>query len=230
MSDDTFQTLTATRLGDSAYEQIAGALMSGRLKPGARLTIRNLAELLGISTTPVRDAVMRLIQNKALEQRTLRDVRVPVLSERQFREIISIRIELEGMAAAKAATAITVAQIDVLEKLIAENERAYRDEEWDLASACNQKFHFSIVGVADLPVLRGILEALWLQTGPLVAGYYKRGGRAMIDEHYAIVDALKHRDGKAAARAMRRDVSGSIEGISAYVRELREATLKPSAD
>jgi len=166
---------------------------------------------------------MRLIQNKALEQKTLRDVRVPVLNEARFREIISIRIELEGMAAAKAATRITDAQIEILENLIEENERAIREEEWDRASACNQRFHFSIVDAADLPVLRDMLEALWLQTGPLVAGYYKRGGRTMIEEHYNIVLALKARDGKMTAKAMRKDVSGSIDGISAYIGELRDA-------
>lgn len=218
----TFQALTATRLGDSAYAEIANALMAGRLKPGSRMTIRSLADSLGTSTTPVRDAVMRLIQGGVLEQRSPRDVRVPLLTEKRFREIIGIRVELEGMAAGNAAAQIDAAGLVQLRELIDRNEEAIRNMQWDLASSCNQKFHFAIVDFADMPVLRNVLEGLWLQTGPVVAGYYQRGGRTMIDEHYVILDALHARDREAAQAAMRRDVASSITGISRYISELSE--------
>ncbi len=218
----TFEAVTSVKLGDSAYDQICRALMSGRLKPGTKLTIRALADSLGTSSTPVRDAVTRLIQDNALEQRSLRDVRVPLLTEARFREIIEIRVELEAIAARRATARIDAQGIAALEEIIDRNESAFREEDWDAASACNQEFHFKIVQIAEMEVLGGILSALWLQTGPVVSGYYERGGRSMIDEHYAVVAAMKAGDADAAARVMRRDVAGSVDGIVAYLGELSE--------
>lgn len=218
----TFEAVTSVKLGDSAYDQISSALMSGRLKPGTKITIRALADSLGTSSTPVRDAVTRLIQDNALEQRSLRDVRVPLLTESRFREIIEIRVELEAIAARRASAHAGPEDIAALEDIIDRNEAAFREEDWDTASACNQEFHFKIVQIAEMEVLGGILSALWLQTGPVVSSYYQRGGRSMVDEHYAIVAAIKAGDADAAARVMKRDVAGSVEGIVTYLLELSQ--------
>ena len=218
----TFEAVTSVKLGDSAYDQISRALMSGRLKPGTKLTIRALADSLGTSSTPVRDAVTRLIQDNALEQRSLRDVRVPLLTESRFREIIEIRVELEAIAARHASDNASADDIAALEEIIDRNEAAFREEDWDAASGCNQEFHFKIVNIARMEILGGMLSALWLQTGPVVSSFYQRGGRSMVDEHYAIVAAIKAGDADAAARVMKRDVAGSVEGIVAYLRELAQ--------
>ena len=218
----TFEAVTSVKLGDSAYDQISRALMSGRLKPGTKLTIRALADSLGTSSTPVRDAVTRLIQDNALEQRSLRDVRVPLLTESRFREIIEIRVELEAIAARHASENASADDIAALEEIIDRNEAAFREEDWDAASGCNQESHFKIVNIARMEILGGMLSALWLQTGPVVSSFYQRGGRSMVDEHYAIVAAIKAGDADAAARVMKRDVAGSVEGIVAYLRELAQ--------
>ncbi|MFC0810459.1 FCD domain-containing protein, partial [Ensifer sp. P24N7] len=70
----------------------------------------------------------------------------------------------------------------------------------------NQTFHFALTEIARQPVLQGILRRLWLQMGPLIAQVYVKGGRAMIDHHYAIVDAIARRDAGAAAEAMVDDI------------------------
>ena len=112
--------------------------------------------------------------------------------------------------------------IAALEEDIDRNEAAFREEDWDAASGCNQEFHFKIVNIARMEILGGMLSALWLQTGPVVSSFYQRGGRSMVDEHYAIVAAIKAGDADAAARVMKRDVAGSVEGIVAYLRELAQ--------
>ena len=224
---DGFETLTMTRLGDSAYAQVANALMAGRLPPETRITIRGLAEALGTSTTPVRDAVMRLIQEGALEQRSLRDVRVPLLTPEQFREIISMRMELEGLAAANAAVRITAAQLAAMETLIDANEEAILAQDWDRASSCNQQFHFAIIEAAEMPMLRSVVGGFWLRTGPIVAQYYRHGGRTMIERHYQIVKLLRARDGASARRVVAEDVNSVTIPVCDFLQNYgRRATSK----
>lgn len=193
-------------LGDTVYARIADALMKGRFAPGARLTIRDLAHTLGISATPVRDAIQRLIQDEALVQKSAREVRVPALTVSRYREIRQIRIELEGLAARESALKAGPADVERLRAIIARNEEALAAGDWIEGLELNQTFHFALAEIAEMQVLRGILNRLWLQMGPLIADAYPLGGRLMIDQHYSIVEAIAAHDSDAAERAIADDI------------------------
>ena len=75
-----FSTVQYESMGDRVYMQIASALIEGKLKPGDRLRIRELAAELGTSVTPVRDAILRLVQDGALVMRSARDIGVAQVS------------------------------------------------------------------------------------------------------------------------------------------------------
>ena len=212
-------------LGDAIYARIARDLIRGRLRSGQKVTIRGLAEAFGTGTTPVRDAVMRLLQDGALEQRSARDVRVPVPDIAQYREIARVRIELEGLAAASAAERIDPAGLAALHRLVARNVAAVERADWSAAVECNQRFHFALAETARMPILLGILERLWLRMGPLLADYYAATGAEMTVHHVAIVDALSRRDGGAARAGMAQDIADAAGGISSHI-----ATLDPSRD
>lgn len=209
--------IISSNLGDIAYKKIADAIISGLFAPGEKLTIRGLAELLGISSTPVRDAVKRLINERALEQRTQKNIRVPIVSPETYREIAQIRVELEGLAASAAAMTVTDEQIIELTEAIAQNERAIADRDWSKATTLNKEFHFAMTEVAQMPILRAILEELWLQIGPPIAAYYRHGGREMIDHHYDILSGLRQHDPVKARKAIEEDIGGVIEGISKFL-------------
>jgi hypothetical protein len=85
-------------LAEAAYERVAASLMEGGYVPGDRLAVRTLAAQLGVSLTPAREAVLRLVSEGALELRNPRTIVVPTLSSRQFREIYCIRHALEPTA------------------------------------------------------------------------------------------------------------------------------------
>lgn len=193
-------------LGDTVYARIADALMKGRFAPGARLTIRDLAHTLGISATPVRDAIQRLIQDEALVQKSAREVRVPALTVSRYREIRQIRIELEGLAARESALKAGPADVERLRAIIVRNEEALAAGDWIEGLELNQTFHFALAEIAEMQVLRGILNRLWLQMGPLIADAYPLGGRLMIDQHYSIVEAIAAHDSDAAERAIADDI------------------------
>lgn len=210
-----FSTVQYESMGDRVYMQIASALMEGKLKPGDRLRIRELSAELGTSVTPVRDAILRLVQDGALVMRSARDIGVAQVTLAQYLEIRDIRLELEGMAAARAATSATDADVARIESLIEENEQALANGDFSAAIRLNQRFHFEYCKIAKMPALLGILERLWLKMGPLIAQCYSEGGRDMIDSHYALLRAMRHRDGQAAKIAVQTDILHGGQSILA---------------
>lgn len=194
------------RLAAEIHDRLARQLMSGALAPGTRLKIRDLAASMGVSVTPVRDAVWRLVNHGGLQFQSPRDIRVPVLARARYLEIRAIRLELEGLAAERAALAATDADAERLEAILRENEAALAAGDHLQALGTNQRFHLSLPRIAGMPVLGGLLENLWLQMGPLIASGYRAGGRVMIDHHYAVLDAIRAGDGAGARAAICADI------------------------
>jgi DNA-binding GntR family transcriptional regulator len=201
-----FKLIAHESLGDRVYNSISLALMTGALRAGDRLRIRELAAKMGVSVTPVRDAILRLVQDDALILRSPRDIRVPDLSTEQYVAIRNVRIELEGMAAEEAALKATSKDIQHLKELIQRNERAIRDGDWARGTECNQQFHFAVVNIAQTDILLSILQRLWIRTGPLVAQVYGQGGLKMVKHHHPILAAIEARDPAAARAAVRDDI------------------------
>jgi DNA-binding GntR family transcriptional regulator len=210
--DFSLAALEKENLGETVYNRLAEALMKGRFAPDARLTIRDLAQSLGTSVTPVRDAILRLIQDDALVQKSAREVRVPVITPDRYREIRMIRLKLEGLAARETALRARPEDVVRLRNLVERNEQALAACDWAVALELNQTFHFALADIAGLPLLRGILHRLWLQMGPLIAEAYQPGGRVMIDHHHELVKAVEAGDPDAAERAIESDIgdAGSI--------------------
>lgn len=209
MSEDSLGSFTAIKrktLGQTVYDVISDALMKGALKPGTRVRTRDLAQTMATSVTPVREAILQLIQEGALEMPSPRNVRVPVLRYQRYMEIRNIRIELEGLAARHAAMNVTEGDLQKLSKLLKNNESAIADCDFKLATELNQRFHFIIVDIANMPLLKSILHGLWMQSGPIISAVYEKGGRKMIDTHYVILDALRDGDEQAAEDAMKEDI------------------------
>ena len=200
-------------LGSTVYRLISEALIQGRMQPGERLKIRELAAKLGTSVTPVRDAILRLVQEQALEMKSARDLRVPYMTLARYLEIRAIRVKLEGLAAETAASRATAADIARLQDIVARNHEAMA--RGDHATGCdlNQQFHFALVDIAGMPFLGGILYRIWLQMGPLIAASYAAGGQDMIDYHPPLIAALQQGDGAAAARAIGDDIVSGGQAI-----------------
>lgn len=193
-------------LSTAVYAKLCEALTQGRFQPGDRLKIRDLAEQLGTSVTPIRDAILRLAHDEAIVFRSARDIRIPHMDLARYREIRMIRIRLEGLAAETAAQLATKADIAELEKILIANEEALQNGDRLAGTRLNQLFHFALPRIAQLPLLEGILRRIWLQMGPLIADSYLAGGRSMIDHHYPVIDALKRHDGAGAAIAIIDDI------------------------
>jgi DNA-binding GntR family transcriptional regulator len=214
-------SLKPSNLGNQAYNSIAEALMKGSLHAGERLRIRSIAQDLGTSVTPVRDAILRLVQDEALIMRNSRDIRVPAISADEYMQIRNIRIELEGLAAERAATVATAQDVARLEALVRDNEAAIKRRDYALGTELNQVFHAELAVIGQTPVLLGVLRRLWVRIGPLLSDSYAAGGRTMVEHHYAIVDAIKRHDPQLARASVRQDI---LEGSTVVAEAMKDKT------
>jgi len=210
------QLLTPLRrqtLSVDVYEQFKELLVSGRLMPGEQISLRSMAEALGVSVMPVREAVQRLCAEQALEIAPNRTLRVPLMSTSQFREITSIRMNLEGLATATATERMTEDELRQVmlwhEGFVAE----MRQDEPDGAKliSLNKELHFSVYRAARMPVLMQLIEALWLRIGPILnydmrSGSDRVGNKAALTHHIKLVKALQARQPADAQAALQGDI------------------------
>lgn len=203
-----------------AYAMILEAIDGGVYRPGSRLVESELADRLGVSRTPIREALQRL-ETQSLLTRDGRSLIVASLDHAQMAELYAVRQELEGLAARLAAQHAATEEVAVLHDMV-EQDRALLGDPEALARA-NRRFHHQIhlashnrylVQQLDL-VYRSM--ALMARTSLAAAG---RGEDAM-EEHAAIVDAIGARDGDRAAGALKAHLS------TAFQVRLREEAQRP---
>lgn len=215
--------LVKQSLSFQAYQRLKDDLMAGRYEPGRKLKLRELADRLGVSVTPVREALARLVSDQALLRVDHRSVRVPVMDRDRFHEVRALRLELEGRSAEQAACSATDADIDALEAIHARVvEARRRDSHADILLA-NQQFHLHLCESARMPVLLRLVEILWLQCGPLMNGMTRWPLiKPKQHPHLAIVAALRARDGPAAREALQQDIAMATMALSCYLRSHRD--------
>lgn len=210
-------------LGSSVYATLREALITGRLKPNDRLRIRELAEQVGTSVTPVRDAILQLAKEQALEMRTPKDIRVPQLDEQQYHEIRTLRLELEGLGAEKAAQSVTGYELERITQNIEANRNAISKEDLPEALRLNSEFHLMLAESARMPLLSNFIDSLWMRTGPLIAQAYAHFSQRMaIEHHQEILLALRKGNGAAAKRAIQEDILDGSQKMVEFLAASRE--------
>src|SRR5215510_11731609 len=131
-------------LNDRAYAALKKGLMSGQFRPGEVLTIRQLASAYGISATPVREALQRLVAERSLEPLRNRSIGVPIPTLEKFVELRRVRCLLEGLAGELATPNFKPADIARLDRIIEEIDRDIADGNAAGYLRRNEKFHFLI--------------------------------------------------------------------------------------
>ncbi|CAN5186015.1 GntR family transcriptional regulator [soil metagenome] len=203
-------------LNDRAYGEIRKGLITSRFRPGQVLVIRTLAETYGISTTPVREALQRLVAERLLVLKSNRSIAVPELSADHFKELVRIRCALEGMAAELAVTEIRPPHITKLKILLGELEETVRDHDSRSYVHLNQKFHFTIYERARSPRLLQMVQDQWGQVGPFLNDLFE--DESFIahanDQHAKIVDALERGRADEVRLAIVKDITVAGEALA----------------
>ncbi|WBU62098.1 GntR family transcriptional regulator [Paracoccus albus] len=208
----TSKKLTRTSLSEQIYRDLRRALMDGEYRPAERLTIAGVADTYGTSSTPVREAIMRLASERALNFTAATSVAVPELTPRDLREIVAIRRDLEGRAAARVGEIATPSHIAEFEEINSRFTAAAAKDPREAAQH-NRAFHFLILRRAELPFIEAICENMWTLMGPFLRSFHEempvRELSADDHHHFRFIAALKAGDGDAAREAMQADIEWS---------------------
>ena len=188
---------------EAAYAHLRGAILAGSLLPGARISEPGLAQELGISRTPVREALQRLAQEGLVELLPGKGARVRVLSAEEVREVYDVRALIEGEAAALAAQNATEAELNRLEKLLLELD-ALPAEAYAQQMQVDFDFHTALVEAAHNKTLARIYADL-RSSLTLIRSFQQTLSQhpRTRQQHQAILAALKAHDPAGAAEAAR---------------------------
>ncbi|QND66060.1 GntR family transcriptional regulator [Mesorhizobium loti] len=204
-------------LNDRAYGALKQELISGGFSPGQTLVIRKLAETFGISTTPIREALQRLVAERLLEMQNNRSVIVPLLSASAFEELARIRIAVEGLAGEMAASRMSESGLVDIQATLAGMQRAIEAGDARTYLSLNEAFHFAIYQHAGAPILLNMIRDLWGRVGPYLKllmqadRYIPRSN----DAHRKIVAALEQRNGVTARMFIEEDIIMAAAVLSA---------------
>jgi DNA-binding GntR family transcriptional regulator len=197
-----------------AYQRLRQALMFGAVAPGRAITIRDLAEALAVSATPVREALRRLSSEHALLVLRNRRIRVPDISAARVEELVSLRCALEVYAAKRALPYVNNVLIDALARIDERLDEAIANDRWESMVMLNQRFHAGIYTANPNQVLMPMIESLWLQLGPfmgLAARYQKDLYR--VDRHQETLEALRRRDSLTLGMAIEADIRDAVNNL-----------------
>lgn len=194
-----------TSLRDSVYETILAAVLGGKWKPGTELNAVALAQQLGVSRTPVTEALRRLGQDGLLVEMMNRRPRVAHFSAEDVTEIYEMRALLEGKATELAATRLGPSELDALQHQAQLLEDDQERVDWSEQALQYDLFFHEVIARGcgnrrleeDISRYRRLVRAFCRMSGS------EQNVRAAFREHLDVLSALHRRDSQTAGRAMR---------------------------
>ena len=205
------------RLALQAYEQILDLILSGETAPGSLLNERRIGEMLSMSRTPVRDALLMLEAEGLLVRQGKRGLQVKQMRIEDYMDALQIRLLLEPTLAGMAAGRVARAPLDALEAelegLISEAEAHGQKADRGEVRSLDERLHGLISDAAGNPQLSEIIRKLRLQTQIFDLRSIPERLRDTGREHLEIVRAVRAGESEEASAAMNRhlvEVRGSI--------------------
>ncbi len=197
------------------YRTLRARVMHGLIPPGQALTLRGLAAEFGVSMTPAREAVRRLVAEGALKLTPSGRVSTPELTSERIEELAALRALLEPELASRALPRAHLALIDrmatingVIDEMIVKGDAAGYVR-------TNLEFHRTLYLRAQAPAILGLVETVWLQSGPTMRMLYERlQRRQATDNHRKIIAALRAGDDPGLRLAIRVDVTQGLRMLA----------------
>lgn len=207
-----------TLLTDRVYETIHDAIMSGELPGGTQLKVRDLADQVGTSVMPVREAIRRLEESGLAEREPHRGAVVKTLTPTELRDTYQVRTLLEVEAARLGGPAMSDAECATMRRLTDELARAVADRDLVTALNLDEAVLLVLYGAGGNPVLVDNITVLWQRC----RGYKLRGAQRALDEQDAslwsfqprLTQAACERDGEACAAITRESMRSALDRLN----------------
>jgi DNA-binding GntR family transcriptional regulator len=198
----------AERIVDVVHGTLRRAIARRELEPGFHLSVPALAEHLGVSRSPVREAVQRLVAEGLAAEQPRRGAFVSRFDLAALAPAYQVRMALEGLAANLAARAITPQWVDHVGTLLEEERRASEKDDLERHIDSDIAFHRAVLEAAGNPVLTDALGKIYDRIhSAMIARAVPTGPQRALDDHVAIFAAVKARNPEAAEAAARNHVA-----------------------
>jgi DNA-binding GntR family transcriptional regulator len=216
------QKLEYQQLNDRTYASLKGGLISGMFQPGQVLVIRTVAASYGISPTPVREALQRLVAERLLTMQANRSIIVPPLSIDKFSELYRIRCALEGLAGELATEHFRPTDLVRIGKTVEAMDESIARSDGIAYRKMNEKFHFVIYEKASSPRLFEMIQNLWCQVGPFLYGLFEDGVYRphANDHHQKVLRALEKKNGALVREAIVADITAAARSLMPQLKSL----------
>lgn len=206
---------TSPAAHERLYRTLRTQVMHGELAPGQPLTLRGLARTFGVSMTPAREAVRRLVAEGAFSLSSSGRVATPELTPERIEELAAIRALIEPELAARALPRAHFALIDRLAAINGANAEAVVKGDAVAYIRTNLEFHRTLYLRAQAPAMLALTETVWLQLGPTMRAVYTRLRRKEPPQHHRmILAALRAGDEPGLRLAVRTDVTQGLRHLA----------------
>jgi DNA-binding GntR family transcriptional regulator len=209
---------------DQVYDELLGAIISGRIPPGEKLTIEGLATRMEVSLMPVRVALQKLQAGGFVHIGRNRRIKVTQLTDQDLNEILELRLMLEGHAAEKACKNRSEEALNKLERLHRECVNA-KDENTYLRA--NRSFHGLIYRESGMPILEEMIASLWARVSPylhiLLRNEENWGSKKWDPFHLGMVEAMRRKDPGEMRRWLTEDLTEAAKRMKELMDQMREA-------
>ncbi len=202
-------------LREVVFESVRGAIISGVLKPGERLMEVQLAEKLGVSRTPIREAIRKLELEGLVVMMPRKGAYVADLSIKDITDVLEIRAALEGLASGLAALRITDEEIEELELTALKFHQAIEAEDFDGILQGDIDFHDKIFKATRNEKLLQINNNLREQVQRFRIMYINKSNKSkdLAKEHYAIAEAVSQRNMDMAEKLAKKHIENAEKYI-----------------
>lgn len=197
---------TRQSYSSTAYDALKQRILDNEMTAGFQATEHELAEALGMSRTPVREAMIRLANEGLIEIRPRHGLRVLPVSARDMSEIYDILTALESAAAERLALlGLNEAQDAELEAAVTEMDRALEKDDLDAWAQADERFHMLLVDFCGNQRLKALVGNMWGQAHRvrIVTLRLRPKPTQSNADHRAVVDAIRRRDSEAARQVHR---------------------------
>ena len=215
MSQPPRTSETAPLAHDRVYRQLRTRIMHGEIAPGEALTLRGIGEDFGVSMTPAREAVRRLVAEGALTLSPSGRVATPELSSERIEELAALRALIEVELASRALPRAHLALIERLQSINSTVAEAVAHRDAVTYIRTNLEFHRTLYLRAQAPAMLAMTETVWLQMGPTMRKLYGRLRRTEPPQyHRMIIAALRAGDEPGLRLAVRSDVTQGLRMLA----------------
>lgn len=202
-------------LANRVYERLRREILEGELGSGSRIKQEELSTRLGVSRTPIREAIQRLEAEGLVHFIRHGSAVVSAIPRREIEEIFQLRALLEGYAAEKAADALTEKALAKLRRLIVEMDDCHSAKDVRRLLLKNEEFHRSICALAQNETLLRMLSQIWRDIRRLRLSYLitAAGHAESTRDHKALVAALEQRDKAQIHQIVQEHAGRTMKGI-----------------